>query len=160
MKDKILNVLLLLTVAAALILTLAQGDSGEGPPGLAIQSVPTLAPAPTAHPIDAYRARRAETRAQEQGLLRALVQSQETAPETRALAEKQLLEITENLETELAVEAALAAQGYGQALCVARAGGLTICLAQELTERQAALIVDLARAASGVAKENIRIAAC
>lgn len=160
MKDKILNILLLLTVAAALVLTLIRGKPYQESPAMALTALPTLVPTATPHPVDAYRARRADTRAQEQALLRALVQSDQTSKETRAQAEKQLLEASAWMETELAVEAALAAQGYGQALCVARAGAVTILIPQEITAKEAALILALAQEASGAAAENIRIAAC
>lgn len=127
---------------------------------MALTALPTLVPTATPHPVDAYRARRADTRAQEQALLRALVQSDQTSKETRAQAEKQLLEASAWMETELAVEAALAAQGYGQALCVAREGAVTILIPQEITAKEASLILALAQEASGTAAENIRIAAC
>lgn len=160
MKDKILNILLILTVTAALTLTLARGQPEQESASLTLTALPTRIPTATPHPVDAYRARREETRAQEQALLRALAQSEQTSPETRAQAEKQLLEAAAWMETELAVEAALAAQGYGQALCVAREGAVTILLSQELTAQEAALILALAQEASGAAAENIRIAAC
>lgn len=160
MKDKILNGLMLLTVALALFFSLTQGSDPPAAPMAALKAGPTLLPAPTLTPAEDYRARRQSSRAQEQALLRALIQSQATTPEIRTLAEEQLLSMTGWMETELAVEAALAAKGYSQALCVAREGSVTILLPQPLDQQEAALILALAQEASGVKKTNIRIAAC
>ena len=162
MKDKILNVLMLAAVAGALIVTLVKGaptDAG-GAARLPLTAVSTAAPAATPHPVDAYRARRAESRRQDQALLRSMIESPLTPGETRALAEKQCAQMASCDEMELAVEAVLAARGWGQALCVARSGSMTILLSQPLSARDAALILEWAAEVSGLKKENIRISVC
>ena len=109
MKDRIMNTLMLLTVAAALILTLIRGtpepEAAFDAPIVA--GYPTALPTNTPHPTDAYRRERAETRKTEQIMLQALIDSAFTAPETRTLAETQLLQAASQMETELAVEAAV-----------------------------------------------------
>ena len=163
MKDRVLNLLMLLAVAAALFLTLVRGDKpneranqGERIP-LPVVSIPTPSPTASPHPADAYRAERAQTRAQEEALLLSLINSAQTASEIRALAEAQLLDMTKNDETELAVEAALAAGGYEKSLCVARAGEVTVFFPREITQQEAALFLDIAQDASGLSAENIRL---
>lgn len=159
MKDRILNILMLLAVAAALVLTLMRGapDSSGGALPLPVAAAVTPVPAASPHPAETYRTERASTRAREEALLLALIESAQTAPETRALAEEQLLALTENGETELAVEAALAARGYENALCAARRGSLTVFFPREISAREAALFLEIAREASGLPAENIRL---
>lgn len=153
MKDRILNILMLAAVAAALILTLWKGAPKPG------ETLPISAPAATAapHPAEVYRARRKETRALEQSLLTTLAESEHTAPETKTMAEQQLLEITANDEIELAVEGALAALGYADALCVSRDGSMTVFLPAEISADEAAFFLEIARDASGLQAENIRL---
>ena len=69
MKDKVLNALTLLTVAAALVLTLLRGAPEPDAPSRApaVIAVPTAAPTAAPHPAQAYRARRAEVRQQDPG---------------------------------------------------------------------------------------------
>ncbi len=159
MKDRIMNALMLLTVAAALILTLVRGApepeaAFEAP---IVSSYATAAPANTLHPADVYRQQRAESRQMEQAMLQALIGSTFTAQETRELAEKQLLETAEQMETELAVEAALAGKGYAKALCVARENTVTVMTGTALSAPDAALLLTVITEASGVSPENIRM---
>ena len=152
-----MNALLMATVAAALAVTLTRPDAPDTE--VALWTAPTTA-APTAvpDPVQMYRARRRDTRVQDQAALTALAETEDADPEARRLARAMLIETSENDEIELAVEAALAAQGMSDALCVARRGGVTVLLSGQLTERQAALILDIARQASGQDVENIRVA--
>ena len=155
MKDRILNVLMLAAVAAALILTFLKGppDTEAGLPMASAAQPAAAAP----HPAEVYRARRKETRAMEQSLLTTLIDSEQTVPETKAMAEQQLIEITSNDEIELAVEGALAANGYTDALCVSRDGSMTVFLPTEITAEEAAYFLEMAQDASGLPPENIRL---
>ena len=155
MKDRILNVLMLAAVAAALILTFLKGppDTEAGLPMASVAQPAAIAP----HPAEVYRARRKETRAMEQSLLTTLIDSEQTVPETKAMAEQQLIAITTNEEIELAVEGALAANGYTDALCVSRDGSMTVFLPTEITAEEAAYFLEMAQDASGLPPENIRL---
>ena len=155
MKDRILNVLMLAAVAAALILTFLKGppDTEAGLPMASAAQPAAAAP----HPAEVYRARRKETRAMEQSLLTTLIDSEHTAPETKTMAEQQLIGITSNDEIELAVEGALAANGYTDALCVSRDGSMTVFLPAEITADDAAYFLEMAQDASGLPPENIRL---
>ena len=155
MKDRILNVLMLAAVAAALILTFLKGppDTEAGLPMASVAQPVAIAP----HPAEVYRARRKETRAMEQSLLTTLIDSEQTVPETKAMAEQQLIAITTNEEIELAVEGALAANGYTDALCVSRDGSMTVFLPAEITADDAAYFLEMAQDASGLTPENIRL---
>ena len=161
-KDRVLNMLMLLAVGAALIVTWSR-PSPEPEPAmpLPVANVPTpaLTAAPTVvpDPIAAYREKRESDRRREEQALLALIDGKQVSAETRADAQAQLLQMQQNLETELAVEAALIARGYPDALCVARQGAVTILMNGEIGESDAALILYLAQEASGTDPENIRI---
>ncbi|MBQ7520631.1 MAG: SpoIIIAH-like family protein [Clostridia bacterium] len=159
MKDKIMNAITLLTVAAALLLTLARGGEAPSPApnAPAIVALPTAAPTASPHPAQAYRERRTETRQQEQAMLELLLNSEYATPEIRAMAQEQALATAAHQETELAVEAALAGKGYGDALCVVRDNQVTVFTGTALTAQDAALIQQLVREASGILPENIRL---
>ena len=90
-------------------------------------------------------------------MLEALIGSAFTAPETRELAEQQLMETAARMETELAVEAALAGKGYAKALCVARENTVTVMTGTALSAPDAALLLTVIQEASGVSPENIRM---
>ena len=153
MKDRILNTLMLLTVAAALALTLWKGAPAEQ----AEIPLAYVSPLPTPDPIETFRQRRAQTREKEKSLILSLSESGVWTEETKALAGEAMRQTLFSDETELAIEAALAARGYERALCVARENSLTILTAQPLSDRDAALILDLAREIAGIGSEKIRL---
>ena len=156
MKDRILNILMLAAVAAALILTWTR-DARERVGALPMTAAVSPAATASPRPEEVYRARRRETRALEQSMLTALSESEYTAPETKAMAEQQLVDMAKNDEIELAVEGALAAHGYADALCVARNGSMTVFLPIEISADEAAFFLEIARDASGLSAENIRL---
>lgn len=159
MKDRILNLLMLLAVAAALAVTWLRDapEQAAWPTEALFTDAP--APAVTASPGQDYRARRAESRRRERELLLKLMDNAATDENTRALAEEQLLQVTAREEIELAVEAALAARGDADALCEARQGAMTVFVSRPLDAREAALLLEIAMEASGLSGENIRFAA-
>ncbi len=156
MKDRIWNALMLVTVAAALIFTLTKGAPEQESAALPLT---VAAPSFTAAPIPAevYRQERAKTRQRDRDALLALAESANVSPETRALAESQLLETVKNDEIELAAEAALIVRGYEYSLCAARQGAITVFLDKEISAGDAALLLDVVREASGLPPENIRL---
>ncbi|MBQ9263885.1 MAG: SpoIIIAH-like family protein [Clostridia bacterium] len=159
MKDRILNALMLLTVAAALTLTLFRADGAREETASALPPITAVTALPTARPIDAYRQHRETERQQEQAALLALAASEQTTPELRALSEEQLRQMTADSETELALEAVLIARGYEDALCVCRGSSVTVLSGRSLQEADAALIVALAQEIAAIPAENIRVSA-
>ena len=160
MKDKILNTLMLLSVAAALLFTLLNEKNLPAQPTLSLSSVATLAPTAAPRPIDSYRARRESTRKEELTALSALSENPLAEEEIRKMAQMQITEITQRNEMELAMEAALIARGYADALCIFQSGSLTILLTETLTEQDAQWIFALAAEITNLKMENIRISAC
>ena len=158
-RDRIWNALLLATVAGALIFTLTKGAPEQDGAALPLTAASLPAPMPTATPTpaEAYRQERARTRQRDREALLALAESLSVSPETRTLAENQLLETAKNDEIELAAEAALTARGYPDSLCAARHGAVTVFLDTEISAEDAALLLDVVREASGLSPENIRL---
>ena len=160
MKDKILNTLMLLSVAAALIFTWMNEKKPVSTPTLALTVPATLAPTASPRPIDAYRAQRERTRQEETAALSALSENALADEDIRRMAQIQFTEIAQRNEIELAVEAALITRGYPDALCVFQSGTLTVLLSEPLAETDAQWIFQLAKEISGLEMENIRISAC
>lgn len=148
-----------LVVLGAVGLTLWRGGDKTGETGFpsVAQAFPSLPPAATPSPGEQYRTRRAEERRQEQTALQALAATEDAHDDLRRLAESMILENAKNNEIELAVEAALAAWGDGEAVCAVREGAVNVFLSRELREAQAALLVEIAAEASGLPRENIRL---
>ena len=160
MKDKILNVLMLLSVAAALIFTFIQEKKGVSAPVLSLLPSATFSPTPSPRPIDAYRLHRERTRQEESAALSVLSQNALADEEIRRMAQMQLTEIAERNEIELAAEAALIARGYPDALCIFQAGNMTVLLTKSLSEADAAWIFQLIREVTNLEMENIRVCTC
>ena len=154
-KDRVLNALMLLAVGGAFFVTWRSPvPEPEEPLPLPVAAVPTAAPTAVPDPIAAYRERREKDRQREEETLLALIRSENTSEALRADAEAQM---QQNMETELAVEAALISRGWPDALCVARQGAVTVLMNGEIGEQDAALILQLAQEAAGTDAENIRI---
>lgn len=157
-KDRVLNALMLLAVGGAFFVTWrSPAPEPEEPLPLPVAAVPTAVPTAVPDPIAAYRERREKDRQREEETLLALIRSENTSETLRADAEAQLLQMQQNMETELAVEAALLSRGRTDALCVARQGAVTVLMNGEIGEQDAALILQLAQEAAGTDAENIRI---
>jgi len=154
MKDRVLNILLLFTVAAALILSLKR----SGPRAQKEEALFSF-PSPAAlhftpSPAEDFRARRAQARSLETEALQALISGKE--PGDAAWAEETLRSLVADTETELTAEAALAARGDGESLCAAQQGELIVFLAHPLTEAEAGTLTEVIVSACGVPSEKIR----
>lgn len=156
MKDRILNGLMLVAVAAALAMAWLKGvPENARPLPIAALTVPEATAAPS--PAEAFRARRREEREMERSLLQTLLDAGGADADAKARAEARLLSLTQYTETEIAVEAALSAQGYDQALCVAQDGSLTLFLPGKVTQDEADYFFNLARDISGLDPGQIRL---
>ena len=159
MKEKIKSILTLAITGASLAFALRGSGSGAAPLSVSPPVAVLPSAAPAASPAEAYRAYRLREREREQAALQALLADAEAPEAEREQARRQLLALQENAETELAVEAALAARGDGEGLCVRRSGEITVFLSRALTEAEAALILEIAKNASGIGAGHIRISA-
>ncbi|MBQ4075531.1 MAG: SpoIIIAH-like family protein [Clostridia bacterium] len=160
MKDRILNALMLVTVGLALILSYFHGQDAPSPlPAAALQIHPSPLPSPSPPPIRQYLLQRNQQRQEERLALQTILENENMDAAFRTRAGNQLLEITENAEAELALEAALAAKGM-EGVCIVRKGKITLFVDQPLDEASAALLIHLAAETTGVHPENIRLSIC
>lgn len=160
MKDRILNGLMLAMVALALGLSFFRDEKETAPPfSPALQESAATAAAEEIHPIIQYCSRRERQRQEELSALRVILEKEDADAALRKMAGEQIVEITKNAETELAMEAALAARGK-EGICIFRKGKMTVFTKETLDETEAALIFHLAMEIAGIEMENIRLAAC
>lgn len=160
MKDRILNILMLASVFAALTLTLITEKELPAAPVFSPEALSTLSPSPSPQPIEAYRIRRENTRKEETSALSALAENPGTDEKIRIMAQEEMTRIIQRNEMEMALEAALIARGYPDALCIFQAGTLTILFSTPLQESDAQWIFHLAQEISSLEMENIRLSAC
>lgn len=104
---------------------------------------------PTPSPIASYQQKKEKERAES---LSALAQLSESGDEA---AGQYMLLLIERGEKELAVESALAAAGYAQAVCAVREGAVTVCIQETLDSSQAQWIVEICEKITGECAENV-----
>lgn len=160
MKDRILNLLMLVTVGLALCLSFFQ-EKGPSPslPTAALTALSSPLPTASPPPIQRYLLQRNQQRQEEKVALQAILENKEMDAAFRTLAGEQLLEITQNAEAELALEGALAARGL-TGICICRQGKITLFVDRPLDEAAAALLIHLAAEITGASPENIRLSIC
>lgn len=151
MKDRILNALMLLTVAAAL--------------GVSIRSTPDAVPVQSSadtwltsvDPVAAYRERRTEQRKREEEALAVLLADESCDAALRAQARETLLTMQRCAETEQIAEALAIGRGYGDTVCTLAGETLFFVLQKPIATADAAQLIALAAQATGVSAENVRI---
>lgn len=152
MKVHAFNLLLLLTVAICLCITLSRSTPEERPAANMHQAFITLSPAATPHPLDAYRTAREAQRALEMESLAALC-----APEydMQPIARETLLSLQTKMERELQTEGMLAGLGYERAVCVLTEDTLSIFTEKTLSEKHLPLILQSAGEICQIPTENV-----
>ncbi|MBR5232495.1 MAG: SpoIIIAH-like family protein [Clostridia bacterium] len=106
-------------------------------------------PEPTQTPLEQY----GEKRERERGEAIAALQTLSQEGDDRA--EEYMLKLVDRNEKEMAVEGALAAMGYAQAVCAIREKAVSICLQEKLGEEQAQKIMELCVKMTGECIENV-----
>lgn len=153
MKDRILNTLLLLTVALALGISIK-----KTPDGVPVQSNAETV-LTSVDPVAAYRERREAQRKREEEALLALLNAEACDAALRKQAQETLLDIQRRAETERTAEALAIGRGYGDAVCTLAGETLLFVLRDPITQESAARLTALAAEATGIAAENIRVSA-
>lgn len=74
-----------------------------------------------------------------------------------AQAAERLRELLQTVETERAVEEALLAMGYAQAVCVLRNGAATLCVAGSLNAEKAQALTELCVHMTGISADRVFI---
>ena len=111
-------------------------------------------------PLKEYQEKREAVRKEDIAVLNALALNEKLDQTARDQAQGELLELIHCRDSELAIEGALTGAGLAPCVAVVQRGAVTILVEKkELTQTEAAMILNVASAHSGEAAENIRIMA-
>ncbi len=105
-----------------------------------------------------YRLERENTRKEEIEYIREILDNPESDPDMKKEAQAQLLEITKNMEKELAIEALIKAKGFKDVVVILHKDSVNVIVDKpELKQEEVAQILDIVRRESGHKPENIKI---
>jgi len=105
-----------------------------------------------------YRQERENTRKEEIEYIREILDNPASDPEMKKEAQAQLLEITKNMEKELAIEALIKAKGFKDVVVILHKDSVNVIVDKpELKQEEVAQILDIVRRESGHKPENIKI---
>ena len=142
-----------------LLLLAVCGYAGSYKPASQTVSIPVIR-TEYAMPIekDDFIAGILSERKQESSLLQRVVDHENTDPETRQEALKQITENAKNAEIESDVTALLEEIGYSQSACVNNAHGLTILLKEEnISDQERLRLIDAVGSLAACSPGNIKI---
>lgn len=151
------NVLLL----GALMLTLAvsyfahQKEMAQQASAVSLPVMTTVQPSSR---LEEYRLRRDETALEDMAALQALCDGEHVDPAIREDAARQLQQLVEVRQQQLALEGALVQSGVSPCVAVVGGGSVTIvCGKEKLSSGESALVLTLARAHAGVEPQHVRV---
>lgn len=153
MKVHFFNLLLLITVAGCLCITLSQSSPEARPIANLNQAFITVAPTVTPHPLDAYRAQREKQRIREEKSLSALMQSSEG--EMASAARETLLSLQRQMEMELQTEGVLSSMGYERAVCILQGKNLFLFTEETVSEKHLPLLLQAAAEICSLSPEQV-----
>lgn len=105
-----------------------------------------------------YRAERENTRKEEIEYIREILDNPASDPDMKKEAQAQLLEITRNMEKEMAIEALIKAKGFKDVVVILHKDSVNVIVDKpELKQEEVAQILDIVRRESGHKPENIKI---
>ena len=153
--EKHRNTCLILLMAAAFVVGLAQ----EQPATQAAVSIPVSASVtPALNKLDAYRRERDQTRAADLAVLERLADNPKADAQIRDDASAQLHVLITARELQAAVEGALLNSSLSPCVAIVTGDRLTIVTGKTApTERDMALVLEIARVHAGIAPENVRL---
>lgn len=105
-----------------------------------------------------YRFERKQERSKEVEYINSVVNNPVSDPEIIKEAQSQLLEITSNMETELAIENLIKAKGFNDAIVIIHNDNVNVIVDKsELVPEEVAMILDIVKRESCKETENIKI---
>lgn len=108
--------------------------------------------------LERFRKERIRTREMELALLEAVAQDLEAGEEIRGEANRRILDLTEYMEQEVTLEGLLRAQGFAGVLCTVHSDAVNVLVrGKEVTQAQAALILDIAMRQTGQSGGSVRV---
>ena len=145
----------------ALMLTLAvsyfahQREMAQQASTVSLPVVETMQPSSR---LEEYRLRRDETALADMAALQALCDQEHLDAAIRADAARQLQQLVDNREKQLALEGALVQSGVFPCVAVVGGGGVTVvCGKENLSGGESALVLTLAKAHAGVEPQHVRV---
>lgn len=121
--------------------------------------VPQSSPIPEAlDPLDEFRTEREQLRSMQTAQLNDIIYGADTDEETRALAQRKLVEILDWSEKELTIEGVLRARGYDGAVATVHTDSANILVrAETITQQESAVILELVLRETGLSGGNVKI---
>ncbi len=108
--------------------------------------------------FNAFRTDRENVRAKELEYLETIMVMEQTDAETLADAQEQQMEIVSCMEAEFTVESMLKAKGFSDAAVTFHKGSVNVVLrAEQLTDQQAAQVLDIVCRETGETAQNVKI---
>jgi stage III sporulation protein AH len=105
-----------------------------------------------------YRFEREQDRSKEVAYINTIVDNPNSDPEMIKEAQSQLLEITSNMDSELAIENLIKAKGFRDAVVIIHKDNVNVIVDKaELVPEDVAIILDIVKRESGRDVENIKI---
>ncbi|HIU34798.1 MAG TPA: SpoIIIAH-like family protein [Candidatus Pullichristensenella excrementigallinarum] len=118
---------------------------------------PTQAPEEE-DPLKQFRLEREQLRAMQLAQLNDIIYGEKTDEETRAMAQRQLLELTDWMEKEVTIEGVLRSRGFEDALATVHTDSVNVLVrCESITQQQTAVILDLVLAETGVSGGNVKL---
>ncbi len=151
---------MLLAAGAALLCAQLPGRPEAEPAaaGVPVESAaPTAAPEET-DPLEAFRLEREQLRSMQTAQLNDIIHDGETDQQTRALAQRTLIDLMAWAEQETTIEGVLRARGYEDCVATIHEDTANILVrAEALTRQETAVILELVLRETDVDSGNVKI---
>ena len=152
-------IFVLLAAAAALISSKLPGRPADAPVSKAVTASPPPSVAPEeADPLEAFRLEREQLRSMQTAQLNDIIHDGETDSQTRALAQRTLIDLMAWSEQETTIEGVLRARGYADCVATIHEDTANVLVrAEALTRQETAVILELVLRETDVDSGNVKI---
>ncbi len=153
-RNALLFLCMLITLAASWFFTDRRLKEASVTVSLPVEQVS----APAASRLEEYRTRREENLLADLAALQALCDQENLAASTREDAARQLQQLVDTRQAQLALEGALVQSGLAPCVAVITQGSVTIVTEKTaLSDGESALVMTLAQAHAGVEPAGVRV---
>jgi len=109
-------------------------------------------------PLVEFQTEREQLRAMQTAQLSEIIYGEKTDDETRALAQRKLIELADWAEKELTIEGVLRARGYEGAVATVHTDSANVLVrAEGITRQESAVILELVLRETGLSGGNVKI---
>ena len=125
---------------------------------MALPAISEQVTAVESDPLTVFRTERQQLRERQRAELQDIIHDAATDAETLSLAKRQLMSLMDREDKELTLEGLLTARGFEDALVTVDVGAVNVLVrGAALTQRETAVILDLALRQTGVTSGNVKI---